>query len=79
MGRKKLPPEKFRQKPLRIRLNPKERRLVDEAAEAEGHRYLVSASDPHPLVPARRSLLGGQRDVEPGKRYLPPPSAAAPG
>ena len=42
-------------------------------------QYLVSASDPHPLVPARRSLLGGQRDVEPGKRYLPPPSAAAPG
>jgi hypothetical protein len=38
MGRKKLPPEKFRQKPLRIRLNPEERRLVDGAAEAEGHR-----------------------------------------
>jgi len=38
MGRKKLPPDKFRQKPLRILLNPEERRLVDKAAEAEGHR-----------------------------------------
>jgi uncharacterized protein (DUF1778 family) len=38
MGRKKLPPDKFRQKPLRIRLNPEERQLVDQAAEAEGHR-----------------------------------------
>jgi uncharacterized protein (DUF1778 family) len=38
MGRRKLPPEQARQKPLRIRLNPEERRLVDEAAEFEGHR-----------------------------------------
>lgn len=38
MGRKKLPPEHARQKPLRIRLNAEERRLVDGAAEAEGHR-----------------------------------------
>jgi len=38
MGRKKLPPEQAREKPLRIRLNAEERRLVDGAAEAEGHR-----------------------------------------
>jgi uncharacterized protein (DUF1778 family) len=38
MGRKRLPPEKAREKPLRIRLNAEERRLVDGAAEAEGHR-----------------------------------------
>ena len=38
MGRKPLPPEKAREKPLRIRLNAEERRLVDGAAEAEGHR-----------------------------------------
>jgi uncharacterized protein (DUF1778 family) len=38
MGRKRLPPEKARLKPLRIRLNEKERRLVDEAAQAKGHR-----------------------------------------
>jgi hypothetical protein len=49
MGRKKLPPEKFRQKPLRIRLNPEERRLVDEAAEAEGLRSTSAW--------ARRTLL----------------------
>jgi uncharacterized protein (DUF1778 family) len=38
MGRKKLPPEQAREKPLRIRLNAEERRLVDGAAEAEGQR-----------------------------------------
>jgi uncharacterized protein (DUF1778 family) len=38
MGRKRLPPEEAREKPLRIRLNAAERRLVDGAAEAEGHR-----------------------------------------
>jgi uncharacterized protein (DUF1778 family) len=38
MGRKKLPPEQAREKPLRIRLNAAERRLVDGAAKAEGHR-----------------------------------------
>jgi hypothetical protein len=38
MGRKKLPPERAREKPLRIRLNADERRLVDEAANAEGYR-----------------------------------------
>lgn len=38
MGRKKLPDEIARQKPLRIRLNEEERRMVDEAAEASGFR-----------------------------------------
>ena len=38
MGRKKLPPEKAREKPLRIRLNVEERRLLDGAAEADGYR-----------------------------------------
>ena len=38
MGRKRLPPEKAREKPLRIRLNVEERRLVDGAAEADGYR-----------------------------------------
>jgi hypothetical protein len=38
MGRKRLPPEKVREKPLRIRMNAEERRLVDGAAEADGHR-----------------------------------------
>jgi uncharacterized protein (DUF1778 family) len=36
MGRKKLPPEQARAKPLRIRLNAEERRLVDEAARLQG-------------------------------------------
>jgi uncharacterized protein (DUF1778 family) len=38
MGRKKLPPEQAREKTLRIRLNAEERRQVDGAADAEGHR-----------------------------------------
>ena len=33
MGRRKLPPDEIRQKPLRIRLNEEERSLVDKAAE----------------------------------------------
>ena len=36
MGRRKLPPDEIRQKPLRIRLNAKERSLVDEAAGLKG-------------------------------------------
>jgi hypothetical protein len=60
MGRKKLPPDKFRQKPLRIRLNPEERRLVDEAAEAEGHRSTSAW--------ARRGLLRLAEEVQSMKR-----------
>jgi uncharacterized protein (DUF1778 family) len=36
MGRKKLPPDEVRRKPLRVRLNEKERSLVDEAAGLTG-------------------------------------------
>jgi len=36
MGRKKLPPDRVRQKPLRVRLNEKERSLLDKAAEIKG-------------------------------------------
>lgn len=36
MGRKKLPLGQVREKPLRIRLNAEERRLVDEAARRKG-------------------------------------------
>lgn len=38
MGRMPLPPDKAREKPLRIRLNAEERRLVEKAAELKGHR-----------------------------------------
>lgn len=38
MGRKRLPPEQAREKPLRIRMNTEERRLVDGVAIAEGHQ-----------------------------------------
>jgi hypothetical protein len=37
MGRKKLPLGQVREKPLRIRLNAEERRLVDEAARRKGY------------------------------------------
>jgi uncharacterized protein (DUF1778 family) len=34
MGRKRLPDDERRDKPLRIRLTPEERALVDQAAES---------------------------------------------
>jgi uncharacterized protein (DUF1778 family) len=34
MGRKRLPDDERREKPLRIRLTPEERELVDKAAES---------------------------------------------
>lgn len=37
MGRKKLPLDQVREKPLRIRLNTEERRLVDEVARRKGY------------------------------------------
>lgn len=36
MGRKKLPDEERREKPLRIRLSSEERGEIDRAAEAKG-------------------------------------------
>ena len=60
MGRKKLPPEKFRQKPLRIRLNPEERRLVDEAAEAEGLRSTSAWARKTLLTQASRGRIQGR-------------------
>lgn len=35
MGRKRLPDDERRDKPLRIRLTPEERELVDGAAESQ--------------------------------------------
>jgi hypothetical protein len=57
------PPEKFRQKPLRIRLNPEERRLVDEAAEPEGDRSTSAW--------ARDGLLRLAKEVHSMKRKIP--------
>jgi uncharacterized protein (DUF1778 family) len=48
MGRKKLPDDERREKPLRIRLSPDERELIDRAAEgnasAWARRVLLQAA-----------------------------------
>ncbi len=61
MGRKKLPPELAREKPLRIRLNAGERRLVDGAAEAEGHRNTSAWARMMLLRLAEKILAKGDR------------------
>jgi uncharacterized protein (DUF1778 family) len=45
MGRKKLPPGKAREKPLRIRLTEMERALVDRAARLKGSTTSAWARD----------------------------------
>jgi hypothetical protein len=60
MGRKKLPPEAARQKPLRIRLNPEERRMVEEAAEAEGLRSTSAWARRTLLTQASRRRIQGR-------------------
>lgn len=61
MGRKKLPPEKAREKPLRIRLNAEERRLVDGAAKAEGHRSTSAWARSELLRLAEKALAKGDK------------------
>jgi len=56
-----LPPEKAREKPLRIRLNAEERRLVDGAAEAEGHRNTSAWARIVLLRLAEKTLAKGDR------------------
>jgi hypothetical protein len=58
MGRKKLPPESVRQKPLRIRLSQAERAQVDEVARRRGYKSTSRW--------AREQLLLLARQVEPG-------------
>jgi hypothetical protein len=60
MGRKRLQPEQARQKPLRIRLSAEERRLVDEAAEAEGHRSTSAWARRTLLTQASRCRIQGR-------------------
>jgi len=61
MGRKKLPPDEARQKPLRIRLNAEERRLVDGAAEADGYRSTSAWAREELLRLAEKVLAKGDR------------------
>jgi uncharacterized protein (DUF1778 family) len=61
MGRKKLPPEKAREKPLRIRLNAEERQLVDGAAEVDGHRSTSAWAREKLLRLAEKTLRKGDQ------------------
>lgn len=56
-----MPPEKAREKPLRIRLNAEERRLVDGAAEAEGHRNTSAWARRELLRLAEKALAKGDK------------------
>lgn len=63
MGRKRLPPEQARQKPLRIRLSAEERRLVDEAAAVEGHHSTSAWARRTLLTQASRRRIQGRTRV----------------
>ena len=64
MGRKRLPPEKAREKPLRIRLNVEERWLVDEAARRNGFSS-TSKWVREELVGLARRMVALSRDETP--------------
>lgn len=64
MGRPRLPVDKRRKKPLRIRLTDEERRLIDVGAEAAGERNTSQWARDALLRAARRQI---QKSREPSK------------
>jgi uncharacterized protein (DUF1778 family) len=63
MGRKRLPPEEAREKPLRIRLNTAERQMVDGAAAADGQPNTSAWARAELIRLAKRVLDKGDQKV----------------